>query len=77
MQILGGRGHYHQPKLVSENLSHGIKISAVCFFLFYHKACVSGQMDGHTDRQTDRQNYDPQHHASIAFLRVDRELREL
>jgi len=44
------------------NLACGFKISAVCSF-------VSLQSTRVTDRQTDRQNYDPQDCANIAALR--------
>ena len=39
------------------------------FFRFVTKHACDRRTDGHTGRQTDRQNYDPQDRASIAASR--------
>jgi len=74
MQLSGGKGH-RSPASVGIKTrviarSYGIKISLVCSFVLSESMRVT---DGRTDRETDRQNYDPksQDHAYIAASHGD------
>jgi len=69
---------YH-PLLVSENDSDYPFMSyqniGGVFFRFVIKHACDRQTDGVTDRQTDRQNYDPQDRASIVASRGKNDLK--
>ena len=59
-------GITHQPLLVSECLSCGIKISAVRHLVLSQSTRVTDRRtDGRTNRQTDGQNYDSQYRPRI------------